>query len=407
MQVDWSTAAFDSTPLSSDFGSVTLIRLAEVKTALEERLVIDHYFDYSIAGASPVMYHRSGLCSVVNVWEDGSVPYPSQWYGGLVYINSSYGSQNGPALYMDTNAVLISLSSPTHASLTQLTDDGMQGQGFQPYFAHLAVQATGQTYSYSLTGVTGTSGANTLSGTGLTVQVGDILYIGTATTQTLQVLAATSTTITLSANLGANVTGGMTHYGYRELYASTNWINNLLNLSLTGSASIAGMDQTAADYAAAGALSDMNAATLIIPQGAHGTVLANQVYTVHPNLNVSTTKYGGNLLFNRTAGVLSSGSGPTGSPATTSTIPQNTGAAPVYINLGFFSFWPTIVGLHGTYELHPEYLNSAPNTPTVGSSNLQSFITAGWLGATFSIVCMATDGSTCTMQAYNLNTGDV
>lgn len=57
----WDTA-FEGTPAGSDFGSVTSVKLRELKQLFKTMLSKEHTFDESI---SPVMTHKVGYCSII------------------------------------------------------------------------------------------------------------------------------------------------------------------------------------------------------------------------------------------------------------------------------------------------------------------------------------------------------
>lgn len=380
MQVSWTTS-FESTPLASDFGSTSLIRLAEIKSALEERLSVEHYFDYSSSGGTPVMSHKAGQCSVVNVSAGKVTDYPPTWPAALVYTNGD------DTFSLDIGTALIQLGTTLHADLTT-GDDGLQTT--VPYFDHLALKVAGQSYSYTKI-ASGTTGTKILTGTGFTssgtaVALYDILYIP-QTQQKLQVLAVSDTSISLSANLTQTI-NSIAIYGYRELYASKNWIANINTLNINGNYAT-GLPSTPSAYNTSAIATSGNKSSLIVSVGGHTNSGVGTIYQVHPNYSFGSPQLGADAL----------------KPTlhSTTSIPYLTSQTATYANMGWFAFWPSILNNTGTFELHPEYTASAAvlDSPAQ-NADLGTFVAAGWTGATVSVVCIASDLNQQTMQWYAL-----
>ena len=399
MQVDWTTPAFDATPLSSDFGSVTTIRLAELKTAIEELLSVEHEFDYAIDDSSAKMKHKAGYCSIVNVAGKSHLSYPSTYDGALVYTNNADSGDSYPQLWFDTGVGLVPLSVGAHADLANLTDDG--AQSLEPFFAHLAERVIGETYSYALASVSGVAGNNYVTGTGFSSVVNpyDVLYLPNTAHQKVQVASVTNTKLTFVPNVTVSASfGPVTVQGYRLLYASVNWINPITNLNM-GAYHITGLPTNVSAYTTVTALADANASSLVVSNGGHSMLYnppPDNAVTVHPNFvaSLGTAKFGGNKLFAYKTAVIS-----------TTVIPSTPAASPKNVNLGWFSFWPSIVNNVSTHELHPEYVGNASvlDSPAT-NSGLSSYVAASWTGPTFAVVCIASGGGT--LQAYTLSTGD-
>jgi hypothetical protein len=109
MTWEWNTG-FEARPSGSDFGSVSLQAMRDLEGAFKERFGQDHVFDES---ATPLCYHKAGLCSVVGISE-GSLA------SNLVEGALQYSEEDG--LKRDTGAGMEAAAPSSHLGLIGVGD---------------------------------------------------------------------------------------------------------------------------------------------------------------------------------------------------------------------------------------------------------------------------------------------
>lgn len=104
---------FLNDPKSGDYGSVSCYAINQLLLLFKQMLSIEHTWDNAV---SPVLIHRVGECSVLNILED--IPISNGFKGAMQF------NKTDKTLYWDSSAVMVGpINSLDHSTLLEKGDD--------------------------------------------------------------------------------------------------------------------------------------------------------------------------------------------------------------------------------------------------------------------------------------------